>query len=408
MNAIIGSKSYERWFRIADGLAVALAVVMPWSTSATAILAVLWLFTILPLLSLSDLRCELTTAAGGLPVLLALLGAAGMLWADVSWPEKFHGVDAFAKLLLLPLLLAYFRQSGGGTAVFGGYLTSCAILMAASWVHWLWPGLLPHAHVGAVTRNLETQSGEFVTCVFPLLWIVADMIERRRYTVAAGAGLLALGFLADIFFVGTARTSLVVIPVLLVLFGVRRLSLRGSLLLLAAGAVLAAAVWASSPVLRERVLRISTELHSYELTNKRTSSGERLEFWKKSIAFVRAAPLIGHGTGTIPKLFREAAHGSGVTAVASTNPHNQTFVIAIQLGLVGVVVLWAMWIAHVLLFRGEGLAPWIGLVVVVQNIVGSLFNSHLSDFVQGWVYVVGVGVAGAMMRRIPNSPASER
>ena len=39
---------------------------------------------------------------------------------------------------------------------------------------------------------------------------------------------------------------------------------------------------------------------------------------------------------------------------------------------------------------------WIGLVIVVQNIVGSLFNSHLFDFGQGWVYVLGVGVAGGM------------
>ena len=71
---------------------------------------------------------------------------------------------------------------------------------------------------------------------------------------------------------------------------------------------------------------------------------------------------------------------------------------AIQLGLVGAAVLWAMWIAHLLLFRGSGLAEWIGLVIVVQNIVGSLFNSHLFDFVQGWVYVFGVGVAGGMAR----------
>ena len=65
--------------------------------------------------------------------------------------------------------------------------------------------------------------------------------------------------------------------------------------------------------------------------------------------------------------------------------------------MLGAVVLWAMWIAHLLLFRGGGLADWVGLVVVVQNIVGSLFNSHLFDFVQGWVYVFGVGVAGGMV-----------
>ena len=56
-----------------------------------------------------------------------------------------------------------------------------------------------------------------------------------------------------------------------------------------------------------------------------------------------------------------------------------------------------MWIAHLALFRSDSFAAWVGLVVVVQNIVGSLFNSHLFDFTQGWVYVVGVGVAGGIV-----------
>jgi hypothetical protein len=37
------------------------------------------------------------------------------------------------------------------------------------------------------------------------------------------------------------------------------------------------------------------------------------------------------------------------------------------------------------------------LLVVVQNVVSSLLNSHLFDFHEGWMYVLGVGVAGGMM-----------
>jgi len=48
--------------------------------------------------------------------------------------------------------------------------------------------------------------------------------------------------------------------------------------------------------------------------------------------------------------------------------------------MVGALVLWAMWVAHLVLFRGGGLMEWVGLVIVVQNIVGSLFNSFLFDF----------------------------
>jgi hypothetical protein len=45
------------------------------------------------------------------------------------------------------------------------------------------------------------------------------------------------------------------------------------------------------------------------------------------------------------------------------------------------------------------LTAWIGLTIVVQNMVGSLFNSHLFDFAQGWAYMWGVGVFGGMVLR---------
>ena len=62
--------------RIADALVVAIAVSLPWSTSATAILLVLWLITLVPTLDWPNVRRELMTPAGGLPVLLVGLGLA--------------------------------------------------------------------------------------------------------------------------------------------------------------------------------------------------------------------------------------------------------------------------------------------------------------------------------------------
>ena len=125
--------------------------------------------------------------------------------------------------------------------------------------------------------------------------------------------------------------------------------------------------------------------------------------------FVSGAPVFGHGTGSIPELFRRSAVGqTGVSALASVNPHNQTLVVAIQLGVAGAVLLYGMWIAHLLLFRGPGLPEWIGLIVVVQNVVASAFNSHLSDFTQGWIYVFGVGIAGGtVLRRRPISSSTQ-
>jgi hypothetical protein len=90
---------------------------------------------------------------------------------------------------------------------------------------------------------------------------------------------------------------------------------------------------------------------------------------------------------------------------ATENPHQQVLTVAIQLGLIGVGLLIAMWAAHVALFRGPGLVAWIGLVVVVQNVISSQFNSHLFDFTHGWLYVFGVGVIGGMVRGAPEARA---
>ena len=50
-------------------------------------------------------------------------------------------------------------------------------------------------------------------------------------------------------------------------------------------------------------------------------------------------------------------------------------------------------------FWRNGPLAWIGLVVVTANIVGSLFNSFIFDFTEGWIYVIGVGVAAGMLQR---------
>jgi hypothetical protein len=141
------------------------------------------------------------------------------------------------------------------------------------------------------------------------------------------------------------------------------------------------------------------EVRAYRTENAISSSAIRLEIWKKSLDFIASAPVLGHGTGSVPDQFRRAAVGEGLSAVQATHPHNQIFAVAIQLGMLGTAILMTMWVAHLALFRGGGLISWIGIVIVVQNLASAPFNSHLFDSLHGWLYVLGVGVAGGMMLR---------
>ena len=386
---------------LADALMVAVAVALPWSTTALGILLVFWLLALIPTLEWPDVRRELTTAAGGLPVLLFGLGVLGMAWADVSWSARWDGLDSFWKLLIIPLLMVQFRRSANGHRVFAGFLAACVLLLIASFLVHLWPSI-PKGSIdnGVIVKSYIVQSMEFVICVAGLVYLAVDLLRAHRRLAAIISLVLACAFLLDIFLIATSRTALIVLPVLFVIYGFRQFGGKGVLAAVALAVVIAATAWTASPYLRDRVTGIFTEVEHTEGQNAVTPAGERIVFWTKSLRFIESSSVIGHGTGSITEMFRRSAVGqTGVWGVVSSNPHNQTFAVGIQLGLLGIVLLWAMWLAHLAEFRPPGFVAWVGLVIVLQNVVGSLFNSFLFDFTEGWLYVIGFGVAAGMVRR---------
>ena len=119
--------------RLTAGLAAVTAASLPWSTSATGILVVLWLVSSLPTFDAAALRREVLSAPGGLPVVLAGIAAAGMLWSDVPWSERLSGVGLFLRLLMIPVLFAQFRRSEYSVWVGAAFLMSGTILLALVW-----------------------------------------------------------------------------------------------------------------------------------------------------------------------------------------------------------------------------------------------------------------------------------
>jgi O-antigen ligase len=399
--AIAQDQIQNRLRTLADGLAAAVVVSLPWSTSATAILVVVWLLALVPTLRIEDLREAMTKPAAWLPALLVVIAALGMLWADATWSERIRGLSGFVKLLVLPPLFIQFGRSAKAHWVLTGFLVSCSALLLVSSGSFVWPKFLLWSWAktpGIPVKDYLIQAALFIVSAFILLYLAREAyLAGRRVAAIVYAG-LAAAFVANLSFVATSRTALLTVPVLLALFAVRYFRWKGVSAIAAGAVVLTGLMWTSSDYLRLRLGNLANEVRIYQTENQRTSAGERIEFWKKSVGFVAEAPLFGHGTGSTRSLFaRVASGGDGVSSLVSTNPHNQFLAVAVQIGLLGGGILVAMWIAHAMLFRGEGLAAWAGLVVVTQNVFGSLFNSHISDFSQGWLYVFGVGVAGGLM-----------
>jgi O-antigen ligase len=397
------------WVTTVDVFVILVALSLPWSTTLVAIFAAALLVSMCPFLDIRAFLQSLRRPICALPIALFVLAAVGTLWSDAPWGTRLYAVGPIAKLLMLPVLLYHFERSARGMQVFIAFLFSCVVLLAMSWIVAIDPrlALKPHATYGVPVKNYIDQSQEFALCAVALAYPIIALLRAKRTLPAVLLSAVALGFVLNMAFVTVSRTALVTIPILLAVFALLHLQWRSIFVILCMTIVFAGLVWATSPHLRRTTETFVRDYQLYKEQNMPTSIGLRLEFWKKSLRFVSEAPILGHGTGSIRGLFEEAAvNQSGAAADVISNPHNQTLNAAIQWGALGVAVLYAMWLVHLLLFRGEGLAAWIGLMVVVQNIFTSLFNSHITDFNEGWMYVLGVGVAAGMVLRTSSREAS--
>jgi len=409
---LIGTWPQSRFWLFCVDLYPALAAAsLAWSTTAVSVFMVLWILAVLPTIRWQAFSEALRAPASFLPLAFVALAVAGLFWTEDGWPVAIQGLVPVSKLLVIPLLLYHYERSQCGHWVLFAFVASCALLMGVSWVTYFadWKPS-PGGLAGVPVRNYIDQSHEFALCLFVMAPLILSFATKgnRAWTFAFAA--VMVGFYFDMRYVATSRTAYVYFPVLLILFAAKYLNRRRAIYLLIFAAVVEFAVLFTSPYMRDRVGRT---VEDYKVdrdtsaaasngptsTPTATSNGLRLAYWRVSIKSISEAPVFGHGTGSTLQLFsREAEGKSGEWANIIRNPHNQTLYVAIQWGLLGCLVLYAMWYFQLQLFRGSCFASWIGLVIVVQNFISSLFNSHLFDFHEGWIYVLGVGVAGGIVR----------
>jgi O-antigen ligase len=403
-----------------DLLTGLIAILLPWTTTGVSIAVALWAIAFAFSVDLRDFVASLKRPASALPLAFVVLVLLGMAWSEGPLPDRMHQLSQVGKLLVLPPLIYHFGRSSRGMAVFTAFLISCAVLSLVSCLVALDPLLSAKLYFsrgpfnptsGIFVRNYIDQGQEFSLCAVALAWPVVTAWRDGRPRKALWLAALAFWLVVNLLFVITSRTALVTMPIMLAVFALMHLRWRVALALLGGFGLLAIAAWSTSHQLQETVGKFFTDYRYTSVQKNESGIGSRLIYWQKSLHFVAAAPVIGHGTGSTRGLFEQVAEpqiGTSTMITVVSDPHNQTLNVAIQWGLVGVVLLWAMWLVHLWLFRGDGLVAWIGLLVVVQNMLSSLINSHLFDFTEGWIYVLGVGVAAGhtLARRVSlQSPA---
>jgi hypothetical protein len=261
------------WRTCVDVYPLLVAAALPWSTTAVIVFWIMWVITLAPTVDPVAFLNTLRRHGSVLPLAFFGLAMVGMIWADGTWMERFQGLGPVAKLLIIPLLLYHFERSERAHWVFVAFAISCTLLLAYSFVIFAFPALqFTKAHgfdtTGVPIRNAIDQNQELALCGFGLAAIAVGAYRRRKIVISTATGVLAMLFFANILFVALARTSLIYLGALAVLFVswhfTRRRVLQTVLLLIAATAL----VWLSSPYLRGRVEHVMIEYREYRERNQ--------------------------------------------------------------------------------------------------------------------------------------------
>lgn len=412
--------------------AITTAFMLPVSTSGQAI--AVSIFVVLALLTLDRERlvATLRTPQAYLPILLFALLLVGVLWSMQPLGMALKWVGPYTKLLLIPLVMATGFTRREALQIGYGFLAACLILLALSWASLLWPsgpwGWFRDP--GVPVKDNAVQSECFALCAFALALGATKVWRRDNQARAMVMTVLAILFFANIFLILFSKTGILIALTLLGLMLLQdRDWPRMAMIALPAIFIMALAQLVSSPaqLRRDQVLTDLSALSGRQEAvsgaqqnatpgqqksappppAETVSTSSRLDFWSKAAIFVKQAPVFGHGTGSIRPLYQsmEATRPSPYGA-AVADPHNQFLHVVLQVGLIGGLLLLAMWAAHARMFLGRDFASVLGLAVVLQNFVGSLFNSHLSQVTQGMLYCLAVGLLGAIAMNATTRPTT--
>ncbi|MGH8616135.1 MAG: O-antigen ligase family protein [Burkholderiales bacterium] len=389
-----GAYGGARWGAIALGMSI------PVSIAGDNILCGLILLAWLASSRLREAGVRLQTNAPaivGLALWAAL--AVGLAWGVCDPGDGTQMLGKYADLLLIPVFALLFADARDRRRGLIAYLAAMGVTLALSLA--LAAGIIPSREFREeipyvfklwLTQNILMAIGAY------LCWLFG----RDAATVRARAAWWAAAALAglNVLLMVPGRSGMLMLGLLALYAAWTWRGWRALGLAIAIGAAGAAFAAVALPSVAGRFAQIATEARDWQPGHPTwTSTGQRLEFYRVSLGLIAAHPLAGSGTGSFALAYREAVAGTNLEP--TRNPHNEYLLLGVQLGVGGVVLLIALWIA---LWTAAARLPPLerdlarGLALAFA--AGCLFNSLLLDHTEGLLFAWLAGLAtGALPTR---------
>lgn len=370
-----------------------LCAFLPLSIVGIGVFKLLTLLTGLAVLLVALVHIKPIAALRTGPSLLALAMLAALAvslsYTSVPMLEALSVLTKYSKLLLIPAVALLIRSRQQAILALGIYLLTQTFVLLSSWLLFL--GLhLPW--VPAVTNGIGVVYSSYLDqAIFTAGFAAIAWHLRRDFPTRYGPSVaIALSGLAllNLLFVLPGRSGQVclIAAIAITIWWAMPRKIR-PIAVLAPFVVFGMAMLLSS-TFNQRYAAVFSEVNAYQAQSqgfKDSSSGERLNFWRKSLQAMADKPVLGHGVGSWQQQYHRMEGGKPSAATTGVrNPHQEYLFWGVQLGGVGVLLLVA-WLFSIYWqarrFEASAMRATVSLLVVFA--VASALNSALYDGLVG-------------------------
>lgn len=344
---------------------------------------------------------------------LAFLGVVfiGMMYASVSWHDRWMDLYKWRTMLWMFVLLALFDEARWKERFLITFLVATGVAVLASSFSVI-AGIPIWRSAHEVLRNSGTQGMAFACATLVCVWTV--MGKKQIGVNPWILSMLGLLYVLNIVFITNSRSGYAVLGVGLAILLLWNASLKEGALIVVSLLIAGGLAFAVSPKMQQIVTAGVTQWANASESEHLTNFGSRRVFYQNSVEVLQEHWAFGVGTGGF-----EQAYGDYVTkkydvqdwrALRTTDPHNQYLAIAIQQG-VGGVVLFVVWIAAIARERESPKdCHLLAMAILMSWCVTSLFSSHFRTFAEGHLLTTFLGVLLAVEARAkddsPTPPGS--
>jgi len=336
---------------------------------------------------------------------LLLFSACSLWWTGADLASALESFIKHAKLLEVVLLVSLIRSVAEARMAITFFACGQAFVLLSSWLMFIgiavpWHANAPTPYV--VFSTYLDQSIMFATTASVFWYLRSDKLWPRWLGIVLAA--LAL---ANTLLLLEGRSGYAVALTALALAAMWTMPPRLRLAtLVITPVVLLLGLSLGSAQVQERVTKILRESQEYasgQTVQMESSSGWRLNAWRRSLQAIQDKPLLGHGVGAWTPAVKRL-EGSAATKVFGegnhSNPHQEYLLWGVELGVGGSLLLLA---ALACMARDALRFPTnvqrATLAVLAATAVACLFNSALYDDLMGDFFCVALGLLMALGTR---------